>query len=108
MVISSNLLALVEKIRVMPGMYLGKRSLVALNHFMGGYSAKEYEIGSDSRIPVVDLRDFEGYIESLYGLNATTKDAFTLIAENTKSDEEAFQRFFELLDDYLDYKVEEL
>ena len=95
---SSALCQLLMKIRGRPGLYLGKSSLIALDHFIGGYSFKEYEIHGAAHSHIIDLQHFQEYTEGFYNLDTTTNSIFTIIAENTDSDEEAFHRFFELLD----------
>jgi len=95
---SFDLCQLLMKIRGRPGLYLGKSSLTALNHFTNGYSFKEYEIHGAAHSQIINLRHFQEYTEGFYSLHTTTKNVFTIIAENTNSDEEAFHRFFELLD----------
>jgi len=100
MTISENLFNLMAEIRVRPGMHLGTASLKALWHFTNGYSAKEYEIG-DSCKTAVCLRDFARYVNNVYELHLTTKSVYRIISENTQNDEEAFYKFFELLDEYL-------
>jgi len=102
MTISTDLLKLLKVIKARPGMYLGGVSLKVLNHFINGYLFKESEIGGDGRIPVVCFQGFQEYIENAYNLQATTKGVFTIIAENTTNDEEAFHKFFELLEEYLE------
>ena len=43
---------------------------------------------------------FEEYSESKYRSN-TTKNLFMIITENSENDSDAFETFFELLDEYL-------
>jgi hypothetical protein len=85
------------KIKAMPELYIGKPSLTALMHFMKGYRTKGYEIGvgyDDSE----DV-DMQMYANSLYGLNLTAaKRCSTLILENTKDEEEAYHKYFEILE----------
>jgi len=101
--ISKSLFALLQKIRKIPGIYLGAVSLNALDHFIGGYITKENEIGDNCEI-VVCLGDFKLYVDEVYGRIESAKSAFTVISENTQNDEEAFYKFFELIDEYLESK----
>ncbi|MCL2349948.1 MAG: hypothetical protein FWC67_00565 [Defluviitaleaceae bacterium] len=101
MTISKSLFTLLEKIRKIPGIYIGAVSLNALDHFIGGYITKENEIGDNCEI-VACLRDFKLYVDDVYGRIESAKNAFLVISENTQNDEEAFYKFFELLDKYLE------
>ena len=69
---------------------------------MGGYSVKEYEIDGWSHTTLLCLKDFHAFIEDVYSIKAAAKSVFTIIAENTTNDEEAFHKFFELLEEYLE------
>ncbi|MCL2349949.1 MAG: hypothetical protein FWC67_00570 [Defluviitaleaceae bacterium] len=104
MTISKELFALLQEIRKVPGIYLGVgASLTAIRHFINGYSSKERKIGEGQDI-VIDLREFMKYLTGFYELDKKTLFCFDLIKQNTKNDEEAFYKFFELLDEYLESK----
>jgi len=100
---SLNLFNLLMEIKFKPGLYLGKPTLIGLNHFIHGYSTKEYEIGEDNS-SFIDINDFQKYVENLYGIEATAKGSFMLIQEDSKNDKEAFYKYFEILEDYLSKK----
>jgi len=97
---SFELCQLLMNIRWRPSLYLGNPSLKALDHFTTGYSFKEHEIHGAPYASILDIRGFQRYVEGILGIDETTKSVFTIIIENTKDDEAAFYRFFELLDGF--------
>ena len=98
---SYALYELLIKIKTHPGLYFGRVSLVALDYFVMGYEFKEHEIESNNCSRIIDWGLFRHYIEKVFGLPETTKGLSLILAENTKTDEEAFHKFFELLEEYL-------
>jgi len=98
---------LLEKIRERPGLYLGETSLYALWKFSHGY-AVGYDDGArhagknDAVFGFQDNREWEfnHFVYSHYNRNFTTMCAESLILEESSSDEEAFYKYFELLDEF--------
>ena len=90
---------LLSSIKQMPGIFIGTKNLLFLEHFIHGY---------DFAMICHDIKDmhnimpegFEEYIEAKYRSN-TTKNLFMIITENSENDSDAFDTFFELLDEYL-------
>jgi len=114
-----------SKIRKRPGLHLGEKSLKALMHFWHGYSFREaverwekatgrdffehYDeaIKSDiTRIPDNDfMSGFEEFAYSHYKHETyTTLGWQYLISKNCNSEEEAFDKFFELLEEFFAQK----
>lgn len=91
-----SLTELLEKIRIRPGMFLGKPSIELLRAFISGYlvNKKEPDIDTDFYL------EFQTFIEQKYSRKGTTH-CITIIQSITTSDEEAFYKFFELLDEFL-------
>jgi len=104
---SELLLKELKNIKDIPGLYIGCISLVALNYFILGYSVKEYQIEGENQKLIVNLREFESFIRKTYQLEGGAKGYATLISEISKNDEEAFHKFFELLEEYLGKSLEE-
>jgi len=111
---------MLEKIREMPGLYLGKKSLEALFYFWNGYSwgsdveawermtnlnfFDNYEEAvrcMSIRHSSTDWSEFNKYVHTHYNQNVGAMGATMLILENSNSDEDAFDTFFELLDDFM-------
>jgi len=94
------------KIKEMPGLYLGKSSLIYLKYFINGYSFRDWERNKDGE-PFINAKEFEKYVTDMYGYDLsdpfkmTTRDSFGLIADDSVSDEEAFFKFFTILESYV-------
>lgn len=88
---------------------LGKTTFFPLYPFIKKYLSEEHQAEKD-RDEYLKFRDFNryveiyyGYVEKFYGM-VTSKDCFTLIQENSSTDKEAFYKFFELLDGFLEQR----
>ena len=100
---STDLYELLLKIKLKPGLYLGKPTLSGLSYLITGYALKEYELG-ECKNTLIEFSDFNRYVASFYGLSehiSMSKDSFTLIEENSEDDSKAFFKFFEILDEYM-------
>ena len=93
------LLEVLKKIKLRPGLYLGKPTLVGLKHFIHGYFEREAET-SDSYALLSGFEEFQQFVENMYGLAKGTKCYFALIGEDSKNDEVAFFKYFEILEMY--------
>ena len=112
---------ILPKIRQLPGLYLGKKSLEALMHYWRGYAfgieVKTWEHSSGrnffenyddavsakvNRIPYNQhfMYGFDQFIQSRYKVSLGSLSAATFILQESSSDEEAFDTFFELLDEF--------
>jgi len=87
---------LLRRIREQPSMYLGKPSVTALRHFNCGYAMR----GQDCGLFPPGL-GFCWHVADKYGLGHAM-DVPHMALEVCNGDEEAaFDKFFELLDEYL-------
>ena len=113
---------MLQKIRERPGLFMGKKSLEALTHFWSGYDyrgwvenwekttgrgffenyeeAQRSSTGCEPREQHF-MYGFEAFVHEYYDCMITTNNAMGLILEKSNSDEEAFDKFFELLDEFL-------
>ena len=87
---------LLMDIRKRPGVYLGQKSLTLLHSFLGGYIIRLAEEGYTD----VDLSDFQNYIANRFNIQSAHSWAH-IIRFYSASETEAFDRFYELLDEYL-------
>lgn len=117
---------ILQKLRKRPGLYLGETSLTALGHFLNGYTFRlaieiwmkktglDVTINYDLFIRSPNaydadtdrfsfLSDFDSFIHNYYQDN-TTNDWVKIISENSSSQIEAFDKFYELFDSYMDKK----
>jgi len=120
-----NIYNMLEKIRETPGLYLKKKSLYALSHFWNGFAwgrdVEAWEMSTNlnffenyeeaisftinrhnkNKHSQIDLIGFNEYVHEYYNQPISTKDATTLIIEHSESDEVAFDKFFDLLDEFI-------
>jgi hypothetical protein len=98
-----------EEVRNRPGMYLTKKTLESLTNFYWGYRAALWS----NRIPMnegtppfryftywVERRLGKAYFGSESGIHHPVKDSFRLISEAYENSEQAFHKFFLLLDEF--------
>ena len=97
---------LLQKIREVPGLWLDRKSLTLLNHFLNGYA-----YGVHSRVTIeTDLAqcnftsDFNKFVHSYYNHEMGAMSAEWLISKMCNSEEEAFDKYFELRDTFLKQK----
>ena len=118
---------MLQQIRKRPGLFLEKPSLIALDNFWSGYAqrdaievwqqktGKDYFENYDEAIRTniskmygddysYFLDGFDEFVHSYYDHKMTTLNGTGLISKKSNSDEEAFDKFFELLDEFLKQK----
>ena len=116
---------MLQKIRKNPKVYIGKKSLTVLEQFWNGYSRREsievwekstgctltenykdYECfdGSNYMESMSFVGEFDKFVFSYYNSGILTCRGASLISENSNSEEEAFDKFFELLDEFMAQK----
>ncbi len=92
--------SLINKIRQRPAMYLGCKSLTAFYHFLGGYrmacSLHSIDDGLGLNIP----QDFHDWVAYRTHFRESTSGWCSMIVSTTESEETAFDRFFELLEEH--------
>ena len=108
------------KIRSTPGIFIGKASLSALVNFWNGYEFRQMteetgkigEIGSKTWCDVKPhtpegeyfMDGFEEFVYSHYRCEWTVQGWAKLIINTCGSDAKAFEKFFELLDEFMKQK----
>ena len=97
---------LLKKIHKRPGLYLGKKSLTYLTHFEHGFywgtEACEEEHPDIAIITEPDFWfKFDEFVYMYYNETMGTMSATTLIIEHSDSEEDAFDKYFELLNTFL-------
>lgn len=90
-----------EMIRKRPAMFCGEHTLSALNHFIAGYSwALETHGVQNPNDPLVIPREFHAWVAYRLHFQESTSGWCNMIKECTNSDVEAFDRFFQLLEEF--------
>ena len=115
---------LLQKIRERPALYLGKKSLDSLVCFMYGYEFREsieawenwternffenFDEAIRTTLPGSSrhhfMNGFDKFVHSYYQCELTTMRGETLISMNSVSQEDAFDKYFELYDKFLKQK----
>jgi len=100
---------LLTKVYEKPGLIIGQKSLTILSHFLNGYYwgvADCKEIHPETTIMIMhDLWfEFEEFVYMYYGYKITSMSSTGIICKNTTSEEEAFDKYFELLNAFLKQK----
>ena len=97
-----NLYHLLQKIKLNPYIYLGKKSLALLYAFINGY--KSYEEEQSDIIPIPDCLDgFQSYVQKKYNIY-TDHNWARIIDFFSNDDADAFDCFYQLLEDLLNKK----
>jgi hypothetical protein len=95
-----GLYAVLSKIQSRSGMYIGKPSITVLRHFLVGYEFARSELGIESTDEEIDFYDhFHPWIEKRFGVR-TAKSWADIILLFTRDEKEAFDYFFNLLDEF--------
>ena len=94
-----------KKIKERPGLYLGRKSLMLLDAFLGGYSICCYDLEKKIEADIFD--GFQEYIQQRYNIRSTQSWA-KIIDFYSLSDEEAFDNFYNLYEEFLKEHPENL
>jgi len=116
-----DIYCLLQQIRKRPGLYIGKISLTALGNFLYGYTYRiitelwmkktglDFATDYDCFIRTSGIAEysdclvgFDEFVYAYYNVEMGAKNGDTVILENCQSEEEAFNKFYELLDAYFD------
>ena len=97
---SGGLFEILEKIKVRPGMYIGRASVSDLFIFLGGYKTARRELGIELTEKEAEFcKEFHNFIERTYKLH--TSNSWAKIIMLYCNDEKAgFKKFFELLEEF--------
>ena len=93
----SPLLAVLESLRRRPGMYIGEPSLTRLAAFLRGYDYARHELLGEPADPF--FISFQEWSEHRF--RQKNKGWAEAILLQSNSESQAFDRFWELLDEYL-------
>ena len=95
-----SLFELLEKIQAKPGMYLGSASVTNLRLFLVGYRFARGELKIPSTDEEIDFyRNFQPWLQ--IQLNVRTTNSWDkIILIQSINEQEAWQSFFNLLDDF--------
>ena len=94
----NNLYNLLLKIRKDPQHFLERPTLKYLHAFMSGYVVCKNYIDSEAHYDFYP--GFHNYVQDKYHISLTLRD-MDIIEFHCNSEEEAFERYFILLDEYI-------
>ena len=94
-----KLYELLKEIKKRPGLYLGRASLERLYAFINGYKHQD----SYSAVQTDCLDGFQKYVEKTYNIH-TDHNWASIIQFFSITEEEAFDKFYELLDEFTSSK----
>ncbi len=97
--IIKELTELLKAVRIKPGMYIGKKSLTRLRAFIDGYFYALYKLNGKQEY-LCFIPEFQDWIADRYEIRST--HGWSEIINFFSQDEgEAFDTFYELLDEFL-------
>ena len=94
--IDKSVVSFIEKTRSKPALYLGKKSLTAYRAFIDGWMFDKWDNINDASL----LRDFQTRIQERYNIR-TSHHWSDIILFHSLNDQEAFDHFCELWDEFL-------
>ena len=117
----SSFFTILQMIRGTPGVWLGKKTLSGLMHFRHGYEHREFTEAFEKQDRCMKtcsklesnvstgghrhhLSGFVSFVHVHYGIEMSANSAEGLICERSSSEEEAFDKYFELLDAFCEQK----
>ena len=100
----NSVYVILQKIRKMPGIYIGIKNIDYLLHCINGYKYRIMDESPNHQWSQDCLDGFFEFVVSFYNTKAGTLNWNSIILQNTDSQEEAFDKFFELFDVFLDQK----
>ena len=94
-----KILNLLYRIKEKPGLFLGEKTLDGLSETLSGYILGIYECdcGDFHSFP----NDFLSFVQKTYNEYSCAYNWDSIIRMNCNSDEEAFDKFYELLEVFL-------
>ena len=95
-----NIKKLLEDMYRRPGVYFGKKSLEALCFSLAGYMLREAELDKNSGDW---FSGFQEFVSAYYGVE-NSRGWCDVIRFNSADEDEAFEKFYQLLSEYLENK----
>jgi hypothetical protein len=96
----SDLFTILKKLQAKPGLYIGHPSVGNLFMFLAGYKAAKLEMGVKPTPEELNFyREFQPWLQEKFSIS-TSKSWAKIIQFYSKDEQEAFDRFFELLSEF--------
>ena len=98
----NQVITLLKKIESNPKLFLGEKDLRRLRFFISGYLMCEQDNGKTESI--TPMESFYSYFDSIYGIRSYYH-CTDILRQECGSEEEAFDKFFELFNAFLDSEI---
>jgi hypothetical protein len=96
----SKLFETLQKIKTKPGMYIGRASVSDLFHFLVGFKTALRELGVEATKEEIDFyREFQPWVQKKYHVSTSNSWA-KIIMLHCGSEQEGFNAFYKLLDEF--------
>jgi hypothetical protein len=97
--LEESVLEFLGTLRSRPGLYFGETSLSRLQAYLNGYEAGLAACGK--RLARQDqFHPFHDWVAAKLGFSSSTRGWCKMILDKTVDERQAFERFFDLLDEY--------
>jgi hypothetical protein len=94
---------LLTAIHMRPGMFLGNQTISGLGHFLLGIRFAEdfHDLPVENRIGGFDFMEFEKWVEERHNPHRLSHNSFLLAADQSLSEAEGFELWFDWYDAYM-------
>ena len=100
----SDLLSIISKIKTKPGMYIGQPTITNLFMFLVGYKTARRELGiKPNEQEMIFQKEFQPWLQKRFEVETVNSYA-KIISFYTRDEKEAFNYFFDLLDEFFQEK----
>ncbi len=103
----SDFYELLQQIQKKPGLYIGSPSINGLYMFLTGYQFARRQLGIPLLPQEREFREFQPWLQKNFGIT-TSQSWSQLILFHVVDERDAFERFFELFQEFLRYKQMQL
>jgi hypothetical protein len=97
---------LLQQIQKKPGLYIGGPSISSLYMFLTGYQFARRQLNIPLSAQEREFREFQPWLQEKFG-TTTSQSWSQLILFHAVDERDAFERFFMLLEEFLNCKHEE-
>ena len=97
----SKLINLLYEIKKKPAIYIGEMSITKLSMFLGGYHYAYWELGIAQSGDDQLLEAFQGWIQTRFNVQIS-QSWNNIILFHSPNAQEAFENFYELLNEFLE------
>jgi len=93
---ADNVWTLLDDLRMRPEVFFGEKTTTSLQDFLSGFMWGAFALDG---VPLDFIEGFQNFLERKYSTD--TKDWYKIIKSVCETEEEVFDKFFELIDDFV-------